>query len=211
MLARRVREQRQHQRGRKVYSLHAPEVECIGNCKAHRPYEFWVKVSIATTLHRSKGGQFIAHVKALPGNPYDGHTLAGVIPEIETSPARTSPASSPTAAIAATTPRPTTSSSSISPAREPGHRNDQARVPPPLGGRTRHRTHQNRPPHGPKLSRRPRRRRRQRRARRRRLQLRTPPRWLRLLLCLISPPSNRTRQSDLYPRQRLSAFFTGTP
>src|SRR5271156_6268957 len=83
MLARRVREQRQHQRGRKVYSLHAPEVECIGKGKAHRPYEFGVKVSIATTLHRSKGGQFIAHAKALPGNPYDGHTLATVIPEME--------------------------------------------------------------------------------------------------------------------------------
>jgi hypothetical protein len=26
----------------------------------------------------------IAHAKALPGNPYDGHTLATVIPEIET-------------------------------------------------------------------------------------------------------------------------------
>jgi IS5 family transposase len=83
MLAPRVREQRQHQRGRKVYSLHAPEVECIGKGKAHRPYEFGVKVSIATTLHRSKGGQFIAHAKALPGNPYDGHTLATVIPEME--------------------------------------------------------------------------------------------------------------------------------
>jgi hypothetical protein len=35
-------------------------------------------------LNRSKGGQFIAHAKALPGNPYDGHTLATVIPEIET-------------------------------------------------------------------------------------------------------------------------------
>ena len=84
MLARRVREQRQHQRGRKVYSLHAPEVECIGKGKAHRPYEFGVKVSLATTLNRSKGGQFIAHAKALPGNPYDGHTLAAVIPQIET-------------------------------------------------------------------------------------------------------------------------------
>ncbi len=30
MLARRVREQQQRQRGPKVYSLHAPEVECIG-------------------------------------------------------------------------------------------------------------------------------------------------------------------------------------
>src|SRR5271157_4547790 len=84
MLARRVREQRQHQRGKKVYSLHAPEVECIGKGKAHRPYEFGVKVSLATTLHRSRGGQFIAHAKAMPGNPYDGHTLATVIPEIET-------------------------------------------------------------------------------------------------------------------------------
>ncbi|MGB3580745.1 MAG: transposase, partial [Roseiarcus sp.] len=84
MLARRVREQRQHQRGKKVYSLHAPEVECIGKGKAHRPYEFGVKVSLATTLNRSRGGQFIAHAKALPGNPYDGHTLATVIREIET-------------------------------------------------------------------------------------------------------------------------------
>ena len=84
MLARRVREQLKHQRGKKVYSLHAPEVECIGKGKAHRPYEFGVKVSLATTLHRSKGGQFIAHAKAMPGNPYDGHTLATVIPEIET-------------------------------------------------------------------------------------------------------------------------------
>jgi transposase, IS5 family len=49
-----------------------------------RPCEFGVKVSLATTLNRSKGGQFIAHAKALPGNPYDGHTLAAVIPEIET-------------------------------------------------------------------------------------------------------------------------------
>jgi transposase, IS5 family len=51
--------------------------------KAHRPYEFGVKVSVATTLNRSKGGQFIAHVKTMPGNPYDGHTLEIVLPEIE--------------------------------------------------------------------------------------------------------------------------------
>jgi IS5 family transposase len=84
-LARRVRDQRQRERGRKVYSLHAPEVECIGKGKAHKPYEFGVKVSVATTLQRSRGGQFVAHVKALPGNPYDGHTLATVIPAIETA------------------------------------------------------------------------------------------------------------------------------
>jgi IS5 family transposase len=82
-LAERVREQRQKQRGKKVYSLHAPEVECIGKGKAQRPYEFGVKASVATTLHPSKGGQFVAHVKALPGNPYDGHTLGVVLPEME--------------------------------------------------------------------------------------------------------------------------------
>lgn len=58
-------------------------MECIGKGKAHAPYEFGVKVSIATTLVRSKGGQFALHAKALPGNPYDGHTLATVIPDME--------------------------------------------------------------------------------------------------------------------------------
>ena len=82
-LAGRVLEQTRHQRGPKVYSLHAPEVECIGKGKPHRPYEFGVKVSVATTLKRSKGGQFALHAKALPGNPYDGHTLNTVIPDIE--------------------------------------------------------------------------------------------------------------------------------
>jgi IS5 family transposase len=77
-LAQRVREQRQRQRGPKVYSLHAPEVECIGKGKAHQPYEFSVKVSVAAPLQRCKGGQFVAHVMALPGNPYDGHTPATV-------------------------------------------------------------------------------------------------------------------------------------
>ena len=84
-LASRVLEQRQNQRGKKVYSLHAPEVECIGKGKAHAPYEFGVKVSIATTLHRSKGGQFALHAKALPGSPYDGHTLATIIPDMEST------------------------------------------------------------------------------------------------------------------------------
>jgi transposase, IS5 family len=84
-LARRVKDQRQRERGKKIYSLHAPEVECIGKGKPHKPYEFGVKVSLATTLNRSKGGQFAVHAKALPGNPYDGHTLATIIPEIEKS------------------------------------------------------------------------------------------------------------------------------
>ena len=127
LLARRVREQKQHQRGRKVYSLHAPEVECIGKGKAHRPYEFGVKVSVATTLKHCKGGQFVTHVKALPGNPYDGHTLATVIPDWRRWSAAPSRASSPTRDIAATTRRPITSSGCSSPARSEGQRRPRRR------------------------------------------------------------------------------------
>jgi len=81
--AMRIRHQRQNQRGRKLYSWHAPETECIGKGKAHKPYEFGCKVTIATTNRRCKGGQFVLHAKALPGNPYDGHTLAAVIEETQ--------------------------------------------------------------------------------------------------------------------------------
>jgi len=81
--ATRVLTQRPRDGGRHVYALHAPEVECIGKGKAHKPYEFGVKTSIATTLNRCKGGQFAVHAKALPGRPYDGHTLKTIIPEIE--------------------------------------------------------------------------------------------------------------------------------
>jgi len=82
-LAQRVRTQNQHQRGPKVYALHAPEVECIGKGKARTPYEFGCKVSIATPVTAPKGGQFVLHAKALHGNPYDGHTLGPVIADLE--------------------------------------------------------------------------------------------------------------------------------
>jgi IS5 family transposase len=73
--ASQIRSQQQRQRGWKLYSFHAPEVECIGKGKASAPYEFGVKASIVTTNARSPGGQFVLHAKSLPGNPYDGHTL----------------------------------------------------------------------------------------------------------------------------------------
>jgi transposase, IS5 family len=82
-LARRVRDQDQHQRGPKVYSLHAPEVECIGRGKARAAYEFGCKVSITTPVTSPRGGQFVLHAKALHGNPYDGHTLGPVIADYE--------------------------------------------------------------------------------------------------------------------------------
>ena len=81
--AAQIRGQKQRQRGWKLYSWHAPETECIGKGKARAPYEFGVKVSLTTTNRRCKGGQFILHSKALPGNPYDGHTLKDVIEETE--------------------------------------------------------------------------------------------------------------------------------
>jgi transposase, IS5 family len=83
ILAGRVRAQEQRQRGPKVYSLHAPEVECIGKGKPRAPYEFGCKVTIATPVTKPKGGQFVLHAKALHGNPFDGHTLGPAIADIE--------------------------------------------------------------------------------------------------------------------------------
>jgi transposase, IS5 family len=82
--AAQIRSQQQRQRGWKLYSFHAPEVECIGKGKAAAPYEFGVKASIVTTNACAPGGQFVLHAKALPGNPYDGHTLGGVIDATKT-------------------------------------------------------------------------------------------------------------------------------
>lgn len=82
-LGRRVMTQKKRDPWPKVYALHAPEVECIGKGKAHKPYEVGVKVSVATTEQRCKGGQFAIHAQSLPRRPYDGHTLETVIPEIE--------------------------------------------------------------------------------------------------------------------------------
>lgn len=55
----------------KLYAWHAPEVECISKGKARQPYEFGVKVGIASTLN----GNLIVGARAFHGNPYDGHTL----------------------------------------------------------------------------------------------------------------------------------------
>lgn len=62
----------------KLYSLHAPEVECISKGKAHKRYEFGVKASIATT----NKSNFVVGGMALPGNPFDGHTLAKALEQV---------------------------------------------------------------------------------------------------------------------------------
>jgi IS5 family transposase len=63
----------------KLYSIDAPEVECISKGKAHKRYEFGCKVSVATTNESN----WVVGVKALHGNPYDGHTLDQAIEQVE--------------------------------------------------------------------------------------------------------------------------------
>jgi IS5 family transposase len=62
----------------KLYSLHAPEVECIAKGKTHKKYEFGVKVSVATTNRDN----FVVGMLAEHGNPYDGHTLSRALHQI---------------------------------------------------------------------------------------------------------------------------------
>jgi IS5 family transposase len=73
-LAVKLHHQDHRQRGPKVYSLHAPEVERIGKGKARTPYEFWLQGLDRDARDNPKGGQFVLHAKALHGNPFDGHT-----------------------------------------------------------------------------------------------------------------------------------------
>jgi len=63
----------------KLYSIHAAEVECIAKGKVHKKYEFGVKVSVATTSRDN----FVIGMQALPGNPFDGHTLAGALDQVQ--------------------------------------------------------------------------------------------------------------------------------
>ena len=63
----------------KLYSLHAPEVECIAKGKAHKKYEFGCKVALVTT---SKSN-WVVGIEAHHGNPYDGATLKASINQTE--------------------------------------------------------------------------------------------------------------------------------
>jgi IS5 family transposase len=63
----------------KLYSFHAPEVECISKGKAHKKYEFGVKVGITVT----NKSNFVLGTRSFPGNPYDGHTLHSCLEQAE--------------------------------------------------------------------------------------------------------------------------------
>jgi len=76
--ARRIHQQERDD-SPKLYSVHAPEVECVAKGKANKKYEFGCKASIVTT---SKSN-WIVGIQAHHGNPYDGATLKPAIDQVE--------------------------------------------------------------------------------------------------------------------------------
>ena len=76
--AHRIYMQQRHDKN-KVYSVHEPEVECIAKGKAGKAYEFGNKASVAVT---SRGGWLVG-ARSFTGNPYDGHTLAAQMKQVE--------------------------------------------------------------------------------------------------------------------------------
>jgi IS5 family transposase len=63
----------------KIFSVHAPETQCIAKGKLRKPFEFGHKVSLVTTARE----QFVIGAQALELRPFDGHTLAGTIAHVE--------------------------------------------------------------------------------------------------------------------------------
>lgn len=63
----------------KVYSVHAPEVECIAKGKAHKKYEFGCKVAMVTSSIKN----WVLAIDALHGNPFDGHTLKQSLEQVK--------------------------------------------------------------------------------------------------------------------------------
>jgi len=76
--ARKLHAQQRHDK-KKIYSVHEPEVECIAKGKAGKKYEYGNKVSVAVS---SQGGWFVGS-KSFTGNPYDGHTLAEQMKQVD--------------------------------------------------------------------------------------------------------------------------------
>jgi IS5 family transposase len=78
MLADRLLKQEKKSKN-KLYSVHAPEVECISKGKAHKRYEFGNKVAMVTTSRDN----WIIGVESFHGNPYDGHTLEASLDQVK--------------------------------------------------------------------------------------------------------------------------------
>lgn len=76
--AKQIRQQQKSDSG-KLYSMHAPEVECIAKGKVHKRYEFGCKVVLVTT----SASNWIVGAAAVHGNPYDGATLSDVMAQTQ--------------------------------------------------------------------------------------------------------------------------------
>jgi IS5 family transposase len=109
--ARQIRSQQQRQRGWKLYSFQAPEVECIGKGKARTPGEFGVKASIVTTNSRAPGASSCCTPPHCPALPMTAIRSAPSSTTLRGSPAAPSNARSLTRVTADTT-RPTHSACS---------------------------------------------------------------------------------------------------
>ena len=62
-----------------LWGGHASNGVSLPDGKARTPYEFGVKVTIATTLKEG----LVVGMRSMPGNPYDGHTLQETIEQVE--------------------------------------------------------------------------------------------------------------------------------
>jgi IS5 family transposase len=76
--AHQIHTQQRHDKN-KIYSVHEPEVQCIAKGKAGKQYEFGNKVSVAV----SSRGEWFVGAKSFTGNPYDGHTLAAQMQQVD--------------------------------------------------------------------------------------------------------------------------------
>lgn len=81
MLLSRAKQIKEQQRSdsHKLYSMHAPEVECIAKGKVNKRYEFGCKVVLVTT----NASNWIVGTAAVHGNPYDGSTLSAAMQQTE--------------------------------------------------------------------------------------------------------------------------------
>ena len=76
-LFRRVHDQKRTDKN-KIYSLHEPDVLCIGKGKEHKKYEFGRKASIAVT----KTTGVIVGAMSFKENVFDGHTLPDALEQV---------------------------------------------------------------------------------------------------------------------------------
>jgi len=63
----------------KIYSLHEPDVYCMSKGKAHKPYEFGCKVSIAITANTG----IVVGITSFEENKSDVHTLEQTLTQVK--------------------------------------------------------------------------------------------------------------------------------